>query len=125
MRGEGARGRQEINTKASRCAMNLSQRLQFLSDPAARYLLPNMLVSCVTKRATPTTFVVEHTNYGWSVGTGTERMGLFVTQRQALDEVKRRRAELTAKGQRSTLVVTGSESSSTGNRTSRPYWSRR
>jgi len=79
----------------------------------------------VTKRAITTTFVVEHTNYGWSVGVGSERMGLFVTQRQALDEVKRRRTELTAKGQRSTLVVTGSEPVSIGNRTSRPYWSRR
>jgi hypothetical protein len=52
-------------------------------------------------------------------------MGLFVTQRQALDEVKKRRAELAAKGQRSTLVVTGSEPVPIGNRTSRPYWSRR
>jgi len=61
------------------------------------------------KRATITTFVVEPTNHGWSVRAGTERMGLFVTQRQALEEVKRRRAELTAKGQRSTIIVTGRE----------------
>src|SRR5262245_43154958 len=54
----------------------------------------------MAKRATITTFVVEPTNHGWSVCAGTEGMGLFVTQRQALEEVKRRRAELTAKGQR-------------------------
>jgi hypothetical protein len=99
--------------------------LQFFCDPATRYFLSIMLVSGVAKRATTTTFVVEHTNYGWSVGAGSERMGLFVTQRQALDEVKKRRAELAAKGQRSTLVVTGSEPIPIGNRTSRPYWSRR
>ena len=57
-----------------------------------------MLILCVAKRATMTTFVVERTNYGWSVGAGTERIGLFVTQRQALDGVKKRRVELTAKG---------------------------
>jgi hypothetical protein len=49
-------------------------------------------------------------------------MGLFVTQRQALDAVKKRRAELAAKGQRSTVIVTGSEPVTTGKRT---YWSRR
>lgn len=82
-----------------------------------------MLILDVAKRATTTTFVVEHTNYGWSVGAGTERMGLFVTQRQALDEVKKRRAELSAQGRHSTLVVTGSEP--VPNRTSRSFWSRR
>jgi hypothetical protein len=103
----------------------IALRLQSFCHPAARYFLPIMLISSVAKRATTTTFVVEHTNYGWSVGAGTERMGLFVTQRQALDEVKKRRAELAAKGQRSALVVTGSEPVPVGNRTSRPYWSRR
>src|SRR5262245_3679056 len=83
--------------------------------------LATVLRSCVAKRATTTTFVVEHTDYGWSVGAGTERMGLFVTQRQALDEVKKRRAELAANGQRSTVIVTGSEPITTGKRT---YWSR-
>jgi hypothetical protein len=89
---------------------------------AARYFLAPVLCSCVANRATTTTFVVEHTDYGWSVGAGTERMGLFVTQRQALDAVKKRRAELAAKGQRSTVIVTGSEPVTTGKRT---YWSRR
>jgi len=59
--------------------------------------------SCVAKRSTITTFVIEPTNYGWSVPAGTERRGLYVTQRQALEDVKKRRAELTAKGQRSTI----------------------
>jgi hypothetical protein len=51
-------------------------------------------------------------------------MGLFVTQRQALDEVKKRRAELTAKGQRSAVVITGSEPVTAESRSSRPYWRR-
>ena len=84
-----------------------------------------MLTSCVAKRATITTFVVEPTNYGWSVCAGTERMGLFVTQRQALEDVKKRRAELTTKGQRSTVIVTGSDPVTTGKRYSHSYWSRR
>jgi len=75
----------------------------------------------MAKRATTTTFVVQHTDYGWSVGAGTERMGLFVTQRQALDDVKKRRAALAAKGQRSTVIVTGSEPVTTGKPS---YWSR-
>jgi hypothetical protein len=83
--------------------------------------LATVLRSRVAKRATTTTFVVEHTDYGWSVGAGTEHMGLFVTQRQALDEVKKRRAELAAKGQRSTIIVSGTEPVTTGKRT---YWSR-
>jgi len=78
----------------------------------------------VAKRATTTTFIVEHTSYGWSVGAGAKRMGLFVTQRQALDEVKKRRAELTAKGQRSAVVITGSEPVTAESRSSRPYWRR-
>ena len=84
-----------------------------------------MLISRVAKRATTTTFVVEHTQYGWSVGTGSHRMGLFVTQRQALDEVRKRRAELTARGQRSTVVVTGSEPESSAGRSTHSYWFRR
>ena len=63
----------------------------------------------VAKRATATGFFVELTDYGWSVRAGTVRLGLFVTQRQALKDVKTRRDELTAKGQKSTLVVTGDE----------------
>ena len=69
-------------------------------------------------------FFVELTDYGWSVRAGTERLGLFVTQRQALKDVKKRRDELTAKGQKSTLVVTGGElSQPTG--ISRPNWTLR
>jgi len=52
-------------------------------------------------------------------------MGLFVTQRQALDDVKKRRAELAAKGKRSSVVVTGSEPVTAGRRFSHTYWSRR
>jgi hypothetical protein len=54
-------------------------------------------------------FVVERTVYGWSVGAGSEKLGLFVTQQQALADVKKRRALLASKGGRSTLLVTGQE----------------
>jgi hypothetical protein len=65
-----------------------------------------VLHSFVAKQAITTIFLVEPTNVGWSVRIGDERLGSFSTQRQALDDVKNRRATLTAKGQRSTVVVT-------------------
>ena len=66
-----------------------------------------LLRSIVAKQAITTIFLVEPTNDGWSVRIGDERLGLFSTQRQALEDVKNRRATLTAKRQRSTVVVTG------------------
>ena len=62
----------------------------------------------VTRRIS-TSFLVEPTIYGWSVCAGTKRLGLFTTQRQALEDVKRLRGELNARGKRSTLVVRGSD----------------
>jgi hypothetical protein len=67
----------------------------------------------VAEQTITTTFLVERTNDGWSVGVGDERLGLFSTHRQALTDVKNRRAMLTAKGQRSTVVVTRHGSSPT------------
>jgi hypothetical protein len=76
---------------------------------ASAPLASAVLTFIVTKRA-PTAFIVERTDYGWSVKAGAERLGLFVTQRQALTDVGRRRAELKASGQTTTLVVvSGSE----------------
>ena len=57
----------------------------------------------MAKQTITTTFVVEPTNDGWSVGVGDERLGLFATQRQAINDVKKRRTRLTAQGQRSTV----------------------
>ena len=62
-----------------------------------------VLRSFVAKQAITTIFLVERISGGWSVGVGDERLGLFATQRQALEDVKKRRAKLTAKGQRSTV----------------------
>ena len=59
----------------------------------------------MAKQTITTIFVVEPTNDGWSVGVGDERLSFFATQRQAINDVKKRRARLTAKGQRSTVVV--------------------
>ena len=42
----------------------------------------------MSTRQISTSFLVEPTKYGWSVCTGTKRLGLFNTQRQALEDVK-------------------------------------
>ena len=55
-------------------------------------------------QAITTIFVIERISGGWSVGVGDERLGLFSTHRKALEDVKKRRAKLTSKGQRSTVV---------------------
>jgi hypothetical protein len=65
-------------------------------------------------------FYVEATQYGWSVRAGIEQLGLFVTQRQALQDVKRRRAELARQDEHSTLVVKGGDETPDGGRSSRP-----
>ena len=51
------------------------------------------------KRRKPTMFFVEQTLHGWSVRAGNERLGLFTNQRQALQDVRRRRAELERQGE--------------------------
>ena len=68
-----------------------------------------MLLSFVDTQAITKVFVVERITDGWSVRVGDERLGLFATQRQALNDVKKRRARLTSKGQRSTVLVTGGQ----------------
>jgi hypothetical protein len=75
----------------------------------------------MAKQTTSMTFLVEYTEYGWSVGAGDERLGLFMTQQQALNDVKKRRAKLTANGRRSTVVVTGQELAPTSGRSTRFY----
>jgi hypothetical protein len=67
-------------------------------------------------------FSVQHTHYGWSVSDGSKQLGLFVTQQQALNAVKKLQAQLKAEGGGSTLVVTGHELESAR---SHPHWSRR
>jgi hypothetical protein len=74
-------------------------------------------------RQISTSFLVEPTKYGWSVCAGTRRVGLFTTQRQALEDVKRLRGELRARGKRSTLVVRGSDPAPPGyDRGRRSFW---
>jgi len=63
----------------------------------------------VVKRQATTVFCIEPTEYGWSVTDGATRLGLFVSQRQALDDVKKRRAALEAKGHATLVKVTGEE----------------
>jgi hypothetical protein len=61
-------------------------------------------------KAQPTTiFSIEPTEYGWLVRDGAKRLGLFVSQRQALNDVRKRRAALKTKGRVSALEVTGDE----------------
>jgi hypothetical protein len=68
-----------------------------------------LLCLVVIKAQVTTIFSVEPTAYGWSVSDGAVRLGLFMSQRQALDEVRKRRAALNAKGLVSSLEVTGQE----------------
>jgi len=63
-------------------------------------------------RQISTSFLVEPTKYGWSVCAGTRRVGLFTTQRHAIEDVKRLRRALRASGKASTLVVRGSDPAS-------------
>jgi hypothetical protein len=69
-----------------------------------------------------TAFFVDRTDYGWSVRVGPDRVGLFVTQRHALAEVQRRRADLKTKGHSTTLDVSASEPETPpGTRFLRPF----
>ena len=65
--------------------------------------------SIVVKASEPTVFFVEPTQYGWSVRDGAKRLGLFVSQRQAIDDARKRQAALKAKGRASSFEVTGEE----------------
>jgi hypothetical protein len=74
------------------------------------------------KRRKQTMFFVEPTDFGWAVRSGEGRLGLFLSQRQALQDVRKRRAELERNGEHSTLVVTGRETESDPRRVAhRPY----
>ena len=73
-----------------------------------------------------TDFHIEPADYGWSLRAGRERVGLFISQRQAVNDAERRRAKLGAVGRDSTITVTGSDAKPLLNgRSSRPSWSRR
>ena len=65
-----------------------------------------MLRWIVANKTITKIFVVQPTiDGGWAVRVGDERLGLFPGHRQALDDVKKRRAKLTSKGERSTVVI--------------------
>ena len=66
-----------------------------------------LVCSVVMKAQVTTIFSVEPTEYGWSVSDGAKRLGLFVSRRQALDDVRKRQAALKAKGRASSVEVTG------------------
>ena len=68
-----------------------------------------MISFIVIKTLVTTIFSVEPTEYGWSVSDGAKRLGLFVSHRQALDDVRKRRAGLKADGRASAVEVTGEE----------------
>ncbi len=80
----------------------------------------------MARKQSAATFTVALTNYGWSVQLDGDGLELFQTQQQALAEVKRRRAKLTAKGKRSSVVVAGSQlGDAAPAHSSRPFWTRR
>ena len=80
-----------------------------------------MISFIVVKTLVTTIFSVEPTEYGWSVSDGAKRLGLFVSQRQALDDVRKRRAVLKAEGRASAVEVTGEEAEGARTRPPRFY----
>ena len=54
-------------------------------------------------------FSVESTEYGWSVREANKQLGLFMSQRQALDDVRKRRAVLKKQGLSSSVTVISKE----------------
>ena len=78
------------------------------------------------KQPTTTPFIVEPTAYGWAVRAGTERVGLFMTQRDALNDVKKRCTQVDAQGRRTTVELKGAEPDvAFNNRDARRLWNRR
>ena len=59
----------------------------------------------MVKTQIATIFTVEPTVYGWTVTSGVQRLGLFVTQQQAVNHARKCRAELKARGLKSEVVV--------------------
>ena len=94
--------------------------------PATIHLEDHMpCLRMAKKERIPTNLFVEPTQYGWPARVGTEQLALLVTQRQALSEAKRQRAELLANGQLSTVVTSGHESEQrAGGQLPRPHWTR-
>jgi hypothetical protein len=54
-------------------------------------------------------FSVDLTVYGWRVSKGEDRLGLFASQNQALDDVRKRSKPLESEGIQCTVKVTGQE----------------
>ena len=70
-----------------------------------------------------TTFSVEPTEYGWMVKDGVASLGLFVSQRQALDDVRKRQRALKNQGRQSSLIVPVQFPEDPGDRRARNHWS--
>lgn len=78
--------------------------------PATIHLEDHMLCLRMARKADSNQPLRRANQYGWSARAGAEQLALLVTQRQALSEAKRRRAELLVNGQLSTVVTSGHES---------------
>jgi hypothetical protein len=63
-------------------------------------------MNSVVKPQETTIFSAEPSQYGWIVSDGAAQLGLFVSERQAIDDVKKRQRTLKKQGQRSSLEVT-------------------
>ena len=70
-----------------------------------------------------TTFSVEPTEYGWMVRDGAASLGLFVSQRQALDDVRKRQRALKAQGRHSSVEVPVSFPEQPNGRRAHSHWS--
>jgi hypothetical protein len=78
----------------------------------------------MVKNAQVTHFMVEPTEYGWAVRVGSARLALFMSQRQAIADVKRRQKGLRAEGGNSDVTVVGQESEAPRSRL-QPFFKRR
>lgn len=75
----------------------------------ARYFTRFLSTYLMKKSAHDAHFAVELTEYGWSVQNGAERVGLFVTQRQAVSSAKAHLKQLRSQGIAGDLTVKGTE----------------
>ena len=78
----------------------------------------------MTRHTVAMILVVERTKFGWSVRADADQLGLFTTQRYAIEAAGRCQARLKAKGQFSTVSVVGVEAGPSARSSARSFWSR-
>jgi hypothetical protein len=72
-----------------------------------------------------TIFSIEPSEYGWIVKNGAASLGLFVSQRHALNDVRKRQRALKNQGRQSSVAVTVEYPEDASDRRAHNYWSQR